>query len=348
VGIKDQETATFVIAEVGQAHDGSLGVLHSYIDAVSETGVDAIKFQTHVADAGSSPLESFRINFSYEDLTRQDYWRRMEFTAEQWSEIKKHCESVGLEFMSTPTCVSALNILEKIGVKRYKIGSGDTTNNLLLHKVAETKKQVIISSGLSSYDEIDSAIDIIKKSGNDNIVIMQCTSEYPVPPERVGLNLINEFRNKYKYPIGLSDHSGLIYPSLAAVTLGAAYIETHVVFDRTMFGPDSASSLTISEFKSMVEGIRVIEKSLCSEFSKESSEGSDRMRRIFGKSLSVNRNMIVGEEVKINDLETKKPAGEGVSAQDYEKIIGRRLVKNLKKWDFIKNDDVLYDKNENI
>jgi N,N'-diacetyllegionaminate synthase len=342
---RDNERSTFVIAEVGQASDGSLGILHSYIDALSKTGVDAVKFQTHIANAGSSPLEPFRINFSYEDATRQDYWHRMEFTADQWLEIKKHCESVGLEFLSTPTCVSALELLEKIGVNRYKIGSGDTTNSLLLHKVSETGKQIILSSGLSTYFEIDAAIDIVKNTGNNNIVIMQCTSEYPVPPEKTGLNLINEFCNKYEHPIGLSDHSGTIYPSLAAVALGATYIETHVVFDRRMFGPDSTSSLTIDEMKLMVDGVRVIEKSLHSNYSKERSADVDRMRSMFGKSLSLRRDMAIGEIITINDLETKKPAGEGVPAQDYEKVIGSQLLKELNKWDFLKYQDIQLDNN---
>jgi N,N'-diacetyllegionaminate synthase len=345
---QENECSAFIIAEIGQASDGSLGILHSYIDALSKTGVDAVKFQTHVANAESSLLEPFRINFSYEDATRQDYWRRMEFSAYQWLEIKKHCESVGLEFLSTPTCVSAFELLENIGVNRYKIGSGDTTNNLLLHKVAETGRQVILSSGLSAYVEIDDAIDVVKKTGNNNLVIMQCTSEYPVTPEKIGLNLINEFCDKYEYPIGLSDHSGTIYPSLAAVALGATYIETHVVFDRRMFGPDSTSSLTINETKSMVEGIRIIEKSLHSKYSKEPSADSDHMRGIFGKSLSVRRDMAAGEKITIDDLETKKPAGEGVSAQDYEKVIGSRLLKNMSKWDFIRYQDIQSDINADL
>lgn len=335
-----KRNSTFIIAEVGQAHDGSLGILHSYIDALSKTGVDAVKFQTHIADAGSSPSESFRTNFSYEDVTRQDYWRRMEFTANQWLEIKKHCESVGLEFMSTPTCVSAFELLENIGVKRYKIGSGDIANSLLLYKAAQTGKQIILSSGLCTYAELDTAVDVIQDASNNNIVIMQCTSEYPSPPEKTGLNLIDEFCDKYKFPIGLSDHSGTIYPSLAAVALGASYIETHVVFDRRMFGPDSYSSLTMDEIKSMVTGIRIIEKSLFSNYSKERSSNVDHMLNLFGKSLSVRRAMRLGEVITIDDLETKKPAQQGIPAHDYKKVVGKKLLNDLEQWDFLKYENI--------
>lgn len=336
----NKRKSTFIIAEVGQAHDGSLGILHSYIEALSKTGVDAVKFQTHIAHAGSSPLEPFRIKFSYEDVTRQDYWRRMEFTANQWLEIKNHCESVGLEFMSTPTCVSAFELLENIGVKRYKIGSGDITNNLLLHKAAQTGKQIILSSGLSTYAELDTAVEVIQDASNNNIVVMQCTSEYPAPPKKIGLNLIDEFCDKYQFPIGLSDHSGTIYPALAAVALGASYIETHVVFDRSMFGPDSYSSLTMDEIKSMVTGIRIIEKSLFSNYSKERSSNVDHMLNLFGKSLSVRRAMRSGEVITIDDLETKKPAQKGIPAHDYKKVVGKKLLNDLKQWDFLKYENI--------
>ena len=129
---------TFIIAEIGQAHDGSLGLLHSYIDAVSKTGVDAIKFQTHIAEAESSEFEPFRVKFSYEDDTRLDYWKRMEFTLDQWKQIKEHCDEVGLEFMSSPFSNAAVDLLEEVGVKRYKIGSGEVNNFLLLEKIAKT------------------------------------------------------------------------------------------------------------------------------------------------------------------------------------------------------------------
>ena len=136
-----------VIAEVGQAHDGSLGILHSYIDALSNTGVNAVKFQTHIAGQ-SSNYEKFRVNFSYEDNSRFDYWKRMEFSLDQWMSIKKHCDDVGLEFLSSPFSNMAVTWLEQVGVKRYKIGSGEVSNFLMLDKIAKTGKDIIISSGM--------------------------------------------------------------------------------------------------------------------------------------------------------------------------------------------------------
>jgi len=333
------ETGVFVVAEVGQAHDGSLGILHSYIDAVAETGVDAIKFQTHLAAAESSPHEPFRTNFSYVDDTRQAYWRRMEFTPDQWAGIKRHCEGVNLEFLSTPTCVAAVELLERLGVARFKIGSGDINNLLLLEHVVRAQRQVILSSGMSSFEELDRAVDFVAARGC-SVVVMQCTSEYPVPAERLGLNLIEEFKGRYAHPVGFSDHSGSIVPPLAAVALGATYIEAHVVFDRRMFGPDSTSSITIDELRQLTGGIRMIRRSMSSGFKKTPSTEGDRIRSMFGKSLSVNCALSAGTVLELSHLETKKPVGLGISASDYERVIGKKLRRDCAKWDFLCDEDI--------
>ena len=140
---------TFIIAEIGQAHEGSLGILHSYIDAVSKTGVDAIKFQTHIAEAESSIHEPFRVKFSYEDDTRMDYWKRMEFSTEQWAGIKEHCDKCGIEFMSSPFSCAAIELLDKLEMKKFKVGSGEVSNFLLLEKIKQTGKDILLSSGMS-------------------------------------------------------------------------------------------------------------------------------------------------------------------------------------------------------
>ncbi len=333
--------AAFIIAEIGQAHDGSLGILHSYIDAVAKTGVSAVKFQTHIAEAESSLLESFRVKFSYEDASRQDYWRRMEFSPEQWAGIKDHCDDVGLEFMSTPTCVAAADLLTRVGVRRFKVGSGDTDNRLLLKRLGFADRQIILSSGMSTLIELDEAVKFVADFCND-IVVMQCTSEYPVGPERLGINLIPEFLERYApYSVGLSDHSGSIFPSVAAVALGAKFIETHVVFDRRMFGPDSSSSIEIDDLQKMVEGIRMVEKSLHSGFDKSPSEDNIRVRELFGKTLCINKSMRKGDEIRFSDLDSKKPAGQGVPARDFGKVVGGRLTRDIEQWEFIRVSDFI-------
>ncbi|MCG3670043.1 N-acetylneuraminate synthase family protein [Aliarcobacter butzleri] len=330
---------TFIIAEIGQAHEGSLGILHSYINALADTGVDAIKFQTHIAEAESSEYEPFRVKFSYEDDTRYDYWKRMEFTLEQWKGIKKHCDEVGLEFISSPFSNMAVDWLEEVGVKKYKIGSGEVSNYLMLEKIAKTGKEIILSSGMSSFAELDDTINFLKQFGN-KLSVLQCTTKYPTSAEDIGLNVINELKERYELPIGLSDHSSTIYPSLSAVSLGADILEFHVIFDKSMFGPDSKSSLTINEVKQLVEGVRFIEKSVENKIDKTDNSRFKELKNIFEKSLAVNKDLKAGDIITFDDLEAKKPSNYGISAKEYKKVLGKSINKNMRKWDFLAEEDI--------
>jgi len=329
----------YIIAEIGQAHEGSLGILHSYIDALANIGIDAIKFQTHIAEAESSNFEPFRVKFSYEDDTRYDYWKRMEFTLEQWKEIKNHCDDVGLEFLSSPFSNMSVDWLEEIGVEKYKIGSGEVTNFLMLEKIAKTGKEIILSSGMSSFSELDETMKFLKPFGN-KITILQCTTKYPTEAQDIGLNVINELKQRYNVRVGLSDHSGTIYPSFSAVSLGAEVLEFHAVFDKSMFGPDSRSSLTINEIRQLVQGVRFMEISLNTNIDKNDNSKFQELKNIFEKSLAVNKNMQKGDILTFDDLEAKKPFGYGVSAKEYQSILGKRLNRSLKKWDFIQKEDI--------
>ena len=330
---------TFIIAEVGQAHDGSLGILHSYIDALSQTGVDAVKFQMHIAESESSEYEPFRVRFSYEDNSRYDYWKRMEFSLEQWHEIKKHCDDVGLEFICSPFSNMAVDWLIELNVQKYKVGSGEVGNFLMLEKIAKTGKEIILSSGMSSFLEIDETINFFKKFDN-KISILQCTTKYPTKAKDIGLNVIEELRNRYKLEVGFSDHSGVIYPSLAAVSLGVTILEFHAVFDKKMFGPDSNSSLSMSQITHLVEGVRFIEESLESKIDKSGTTKFKNLKDIFEKSLAVNKNMKSGEVIAFDDLEAKKPSNQGIPAKKVSYVIGKKLKNNIKKWDFLKERDL--------
>lgn len=329
----------FVIAEIGQAHDGSLGAIHSFIDALSVTGIDAVKFQTHIAEAESSHLEPFRINFSFEDKTRYDYWKRMEFSLDQWIEIKNHCNDKNLEFISSPFSVTAVDLLEKVGVKKYKIGSGEVNNFLMLDKIAKTGKEIILSSGMSSFEELDKVFQFLKPYKN-KLSVLQCTTQYPTKAENIGLNVIAELKKRYKVPVGLSDHSGKIYPSIAATALGAEILEFHAIFDRRQFGPDSKSSLEIDEIKTLVEGVNYISSSLKNYINKNDNSNFKDLKRIFEKSLAVNKDLKTGHILTVDDLESKKPNNKGVSTNKFKEIIGRKINKNLKKWNFLNYTDI--------
>jgi len=323
-----------IIAEIAQAHDGSLGNVHAYLDALGSSGVDAVKFQTHIAEAESSIHEPFRVKFSKQDKTRYEYWKRMEFTTEQWHGIKSHCDDLGIEFMSSPFSNAAVNLLEELNVLRYKIGSGEINNWLMLEKIAKTGKPIILSSGMSCYQELDQTFDFLKSYDNQ-LSILQCTTQYPTNPEVWGLNVIGELKERYRVPVGYSDHSGDIYACLAAASLGADIFEFHVVFDKRQFGPDTRASITIDEVAKLTEGIRQIQTAIAHPVNKNINDQFTLLKGIFEKSLAVNKDLSAGHTVSFEDLEAKKPKNMGIDAKDFKDIIGKKLRTSLSKWDFL-------------
>ena len=329
-----------LIAEIAQAHDGSLGILRSYIDALAATGVDAVKFQTHIAAAESSPAELFRVNFSYQDETRYDYWRRMEFTEEQWHGIKAHCDGAGVEFMSSCFSQAAVDLMERVGMQRYKIGSGEVTNFLLLEKIARTGKPVLLSSGMANYAELDRAVHFLREFGNE-LTVLQCTTAYPTPPERVGLNVMDELRRRYPFArIGLSEHTARIATGIAAAARGAEVLEFHAVFDRRMFGPDAASSLTIDEVAELVRGVKYVRRIIDHPVDKSDNGSYRDLKSIFEKSLAVSRDLPAGHRLTFHDLEAKKPAGQGIPAADFRAVIGRSLHRKMARYEFLTSEDL--------
>lgn len=247
------EGRCFIVAEVAQAHDGSLGQAHAYIDAVAQAGADAVKFQCHIAEAESTPDEPWRVEPKWpQDESRFAYWKRMEFTPDQWWSLKEHANARGLEFLCSPFSVEAVKLLDPL-VPAWKVASGEFNNARLLDAMLGTKKPLIISTGMSTEDEVGELAWWLIKHTEARFVIMDCTSMYPCPPEKIGLDLMNEMH-------GLSDHSGTIWPSIAAVTLGASIVEVHVCFSKAEFGFDVESSVTIEELAQLVEGARFIEK----------------------------------------------------------------------------------------
>lgn len=331
--------SVFTIAEIGQAHNGSLGMLHAYIDAVAQTGVSAIKFQTHIADAESSQFEPFRVAFSTQDKTRFDYWKRMEFDAEAWKTIGAHCREAKLKFISSPFSNTAVDILEQAGVDQYKIGSGEVSNLLLLKKVVQTGKPIILSSGMSSLTELDAAVSFLKEVGA-TFSVLQCTTSYPTQPEQYGLHVIKELKERYQVPVGFSDHSGGVAAGMAAVTLGAEILEFHVVFDKQMFGPDVSSSLTMDEVKTLVAGANDIAKAMANPVDKSSSEAFADVKQIFEKSLAVNKDLPEGHILQFEDLEAKKPKGYGIDAAQFQQVIGKALSQPLTQWSFLTRDAI--------
>jgi N-acetylneuraminate synthase len=328
-----------VVAEVAQAHDGSLGTAHAYIDAVARAGADAVKFQTHIAAAESTPGEPFRVRFSPQDATRYDYWKRLEFAPAQWQSLADHARESGLLFLSTPFSFEAVELLEAVGMPAWKVGSGEVTNLPMLERMAATGRPVLVSSGMASWAELDRAVETVRKS-RAPLAVLQCTTAYPCPAEKVGLNVLAELRDRYRCPVGLSDHSGTIYASLAAAALGANLLEVHVVFSRDCFGPDVKASVTVSELGQLVEGVRFVERAMAHPLDKEQlAAGMGELKTMFGKSIVAARDLPAGHKLQPADLALKKP-GSGIPAARLNEVVGRRLARGVAADSLLAEEDL--------
>jgi len=317
-----------VVAEVAQAHDGSLGTAHAYIEAVARAGADAVKFQTHIASAESTAAEPWRVRFSRQDASRFDYWRRMEFTERQWRGLAEHARTLGLEFLSTPFSFEAVDLLERVGVAAWKVGSGAVEHLPLIEHMAKTRKPVVLSSGMSLWQHLEDAVRVVRDAGAP-VAVLQCTSAYPCPPERVGLNVMEDIRQRFGCPTGLSDHSGTIYPGIAAAALGADLLEVHVVFSRECFGPDTAASVTTAELRQLVEGVRHVETMRRHPVNKDAiADEMAELRQIFGHSLVASRDLPAGHRLGREDIAIRKP-GTGVPAAKLPAFIGRVLNRGV-------------------
>jgi N,N'-diacetyllegionaminate synthase len=329
-----------IVAEVGQAHDGSLGLAHAFIDAIASAGADAVKFQTHLAEAESTASEPWRVRFSQQDATRFAYWKRMEFTEEQWIGLREHADDRGLAFISSPFSVDAVRMLQRVKIAAWKIASGEVGNTPLLNAVAETGSSVFLSSGMSPLEELDAATALLR-SHSSPFAVLQCTSMYPCPPEKVGLNMIEFLRARYEAPVGLSDHSGTIYPAVAGALLGLDVVEVHVTLSREMFGPDITSSVTTAELRNLVDGVRFVERIVEHPLDKDViAQEMTSGREFFTKSIVARRFLAAGTLLTEEDLALKKP-GTGLSPKQLPALVGRSLARDIEKDELLSFNDLM-------
>lgn len=330
---------TFIIAEVGSVHDGSFGNALRLIEAAADCGVDAVKFQTHLAEAETLPDAPMPPYFQGEP--RLTYFRRTAFNREQWARLKAQCEAQAVEFLSSPFSEPSVDLLEELGVGAYKIASGEVTNIPMLEKIARLGKPVILSSGMSSWDELDLAVATIVKQ-HRQLTVLQCTSEYPCPYDQVGLNVMREMRQRYQLPVGLSDHTLTPYASLAAVALGAVVIEKHFTFSRKMYGSDAPHSLEPAEMAELVRGIRAIETMLAARVNKNEISHFQGMKEIFEKSLVTLVDLPAGTVLQPEMLGIKKP-GTGIPPKDLSRVLGKRTSQDLPAHRTLTPEDVDWD-----
>jgi N,N'-diacetyllegionaminate synthase len=340
----------FIIAELGKnfiqtEEDRSVGEYSDnakkLIKAAKESGADAVKFQTHVLEDEFLDVDVVSPHFSGSD--RRRWIRRNEEATpiEFWQELKKYSDELGIMFFSTPMSRLAAKKVNDL-VDLWKVGSGDILDFVLLDYLASTGKPIIFSGGMSTLEEIDMAVDFLKKR-NVDIALLHCVSKYPCPPEELNLNTIKFFQDRYNLPIGFSDHSIGYESAVASVELGARIIEKHFSLSRDLWGSDHKVSMTPDEFRKMVDLIRGDTEMDLNNYGKEGKimrDGEDKFRPLFRKSLMFGRDLKKGEILDKKMIFAMRPqqfAG-GLPSEEYEKVIGKKLKKNIKKYDPIVHD----------
>ena len=325
-----------IIAEIGQSHNGSMHQAKKLIDLTAKSGADIIKFQTHYADSESTYDEKFREGFRFKHKTRFDYWKANEFTKREWLELKRYSNKKNLIFTSSPFSEKAFSVLKSIGVDLWKIGSGEFFSEDLINLILSTKHPIILSTGLSNWKEIKDKINLFKKK-KKNFIILQCTTKYPLPLKDVGINVVYEMKKKFNCPVGLSDHSGTIYPSLLALADNdTKLIEVHVSKMNNKTNPDKSSSLSFDELKLICDFRNNLEILKKNKVNKDKiSKTLLGTRKLFTKSLALKIDLKKGQILKKEYLCFKKP-GNGLGKASIKKIIGKKIKKNNSKNIFLK------------
>ena len=335
-----QDHPPFIIAEVAQTHEGSLGNAFAMAEVARDCGAHAIKFQTHIAAEESTPSEPWRIPFSRQDASRYDYWRRMEFTFDQWAALKDHCDSLGIVFLSSPFSLKACEWLAQLDMPAWKVASGEIRNRQLLGFMRGTGKPILLSTGLADPEE---GIALARELADEGLSVglFHCTTQYPTPPEQVGLNVLEDYLTALDpIPVGLSDHSGTPVAGTVAAWLGASMIEVHLTLHEKAFGPDVSSSLTPRGLADLVQGTEAAWRMRRNPVDKVAQLGElDNVRTTFGRSLFTNGELAAGTVLTEEMLAYKKPAG-GLAFEERDRLIGRKTVRPLPRDHMLSPDDV--------
>jgi sialic acid synthase SpsE len=313
----------FVIAEIGNNHNGEIDLAERLIDAAAGAGADAVKFQTHIAEAEMLPSTPTPPHF---DEPRWDFTKRMELSKDDHVRLKAYAEERGLVFFSSPFSVEAVELLEEVDVPAYKVASGELSNPPLLEAIAATGKPVLLSSGMSGMDDVERAATTLREHGSE-LLVMQCTSNYPCPPELVNLRAMAAMGERLGAPYGLSDHTPDVWTSVAAVALGAVAVEKHFTLSKRLYGPDHHASLTPEELTRMVAGVREIEAAMGTGL-KERDPSLDPARATFEKSIVAKVAIPEGAVLAPEMLTTKRP-GNGMSALLFSEVVGRTAAREL-------------------
>ena len=336
--MKISNKKTFIIAEAGVNHNGSIKKALKLIDIAKKSGADAIKFQTFKAEnlaTNYAPKADYQKNKFLKEETQFQMLKKLEFTDAMHELCFKKCKKKKIIFISSAFDIESLDYLKKFNISYYKVPSGEITNIPYLEFLGKLRKKIILSTGMSNIYEIKRAIKTLVKNGTkkNNIILMQCTSSYPAPYNEINLNTIATLRKKFKLNVGFSDHSLGVQASIAAVALEATVIEKHITLSKKLIGPDHKASLDPKEFKFMAKSIRIVEKCLGNKIKKISQS---EKKNIYIVRKSIVASTIIKKNDKFSELNiTCKRPGNGISPVFFKKLMGKKAVKNFHKNDLI-------------
>lgn len=320
----------FIIAEAGVNHNGNLELAHQMIDAAAISGADAIKFQTFQAEklvTGDAKKASYQEQTTGSGESQLEMLRKLELPLSGYGELISHCQKKNILFLSTPFDEGSADFLIKTGMPVLKIPSGEITNLPFLRFLSLKKLPMIVSTGMATLGEIESAVQLIRGVGSDEFVLLHCVTNYPTPPEEVNLRVMNLLYHAFDVPVGYSDHTNGTEVALAAAALGACVIEKHFTLDRNMEGPDHQASLNADELTAMVRGIRVIETALGNGI-KMPSATEKETAAVIRRSLIAACDIPIGAELSLEMVVIKRP-GSGLPPAMLSQLLGRRAKREI-------------------
>lgn len=326
----------YIIAEAGVNHNGRVETALKLCDASKRAGASAVKFQTFKTEKNITQWAEMAEYQKRHTAVRQSQFamvKKLELGHGAFRKIKKYCDKIGIEFLSTPDDDESLDLLLKLGLETIKIGSGEVTNIPYLRKVGRSRKDIILSTGMSEMNEVKSAYKILIASGARSVLLLHCTSEYPCPPADVNLRAMDALRKAFKTHVGYSDHTSGIAVAVAAVARGASIIEKHLTLDKRMEGPDHAASIDPSEFAEMVKAIRVVEEAL-GDGRKKVSPSERKNLIIVRRSIVASRHIKKGDVFTEDNLAAKRP-GTGISPVRWDGVIGRKAKRDFEEDELI-------------
>lgn len=325
---------TLIIAEAGVNHNGDISLACKLAKAAKDAGADIVKYQTFIPEdlvTNSASLANYQKNTN--NNSQLDMLRRLALSFDDYKKLKDYCDDINISFLSSPFDLKSIDYLHSLGMKMWKIPSGEVTNLPYLIKIAKFHEPIIMSTGMCEVEEIANAIDILKENGASDIKLLHCTTEYPAPFEDINLKALYTLKETFGVEVGYSDHTKGIEAPIAAVSMGATIIEKHFTLDKNMEGPDHKASLEPNELKQMIYSIRNVEKAL-GDGNKRITNSERKNIEIVRKSIVASKDIKKGEILSEQNITTKRP-GNGISPMKWFEVIGTKAIKDFTKDELI-------------